>query len=92
MRSKLIGLLAALFLVCGCARKIITTDQIEDIEAELERADKDTLVVFDCDDVLITGPAHTKVLVSEKMPKLVDNLQQRGVQTVILTAYSINAS
>lgn len=33
--------------------KIVTTASLNKIEAELEVSDKDTLVIFDCDDVLI---------------------------------------
>ncbi len=49
-----------LILSCACSRventKIITASQIETIENALENINSDTLVVFDCDDVLITMP------------------------------------
>ncbi|MDR1289323.1 MAG: DUF2608 domain-containing protein [Holosporales bacterium] len=78
--------------------KIITTDKIEDIEAEFERADENTLVVFDCDGVLTTiswdraKSNRQTILVNKKMPQLVDELQQREIKTVVLTALSAKAS
>ncbi|MDR1254875.1 MAG: DUF2608 domain-containing protein [Puniceicoccales bacterium] len=109
--------------------KITVVDRIKGIEAELKKADKNTFVVFDCDDVLTTISSHVwmrsnkaiflelykkefpnfsheqllrhlslivashdNILVSKKMPKLVDNLQQRGIKTAVLTAFSTKAS
>jgi hypothetical protein len=55
------------FLLCGCTEKvqkmhqdhlvakIITTDKVEDIETELAQIDENTLVVFDCDGVLVAN-------------------------------------
>ncbi|GHU17835.1 hypothetical protein FACS189472_05290 [Alphaproteobacteria bacterium] len=55
-------IIALLFLlgVSSLEAKIITTDKIEDIEVEFAKADNETLVIFDCDDVLIE--AHDAIL------------------------------
>ncbi|MDR0968192.1 MAG: DUF2608 domain-containing protein [Holosporaceae bacterium] len=55
-----------------CESKIISTDKIDDIEAEFAQADNETLVAFDCDAVLVEfcdnilkHPNRKKILISD---------------------------
>ncbi len=129
---KLLKILTIIcFFVSGCDRnninnQLIVTDKFEVIEKETKNVDTDTLVVFDCDYVLITFKdqifssqysnelkeciekslakfpgknraekyenvkgmvllSSESMLVDEKMPSLVKNLQNRGVKTLVLT-------
>ncbi len=104
---------------------ITNTDSIDVVKEELSKADKNTLVIFDCDDVLIhkTDALFSKknekefnkcvknilmknplailslhefvgivfesvdqILVDEKLPEIVSNLQKNGVKVIVLTA------
>ena len=117
--SKFFAVLLLFFQVA--LGKIVTTDSLTDIEKLLDNADKQSLVIFDCDDVLIRqtdatcSPEGWKVLsgylaaVSKKspelgqkltrtiwetapqtlvdsdMPRLVAQLQKRGIKVMVLT-------
>jgi hypothetical protein len=102
---------------------IVSSSDICDLERALANVDGDALVVFDCDDVLITIPeqiagergkkffhewcgknianlseqllydlmtfilmSNRSYLVNEKMPKIVQGIQERGVGCIVLTA------
>ncbi|MDR1432973.1 MAG: DUF2608 domain-containing protein [Puniceicoccales bacterium] len=104
---------------------IVVTDDIGDIKKELRSADTDTLVAFDCDDVLTTledqiwkrenyqffvkwcanafSDASMETLhcvsdfiltvgrnclVNEEMPRIVDDLHAKNIQSMVLTALS----
>lgn len=120
-------LLMSLFVV-GCATdgftETIITDDDEILHQILDKTDKNTLVVFDCDEVLITptdtlfspanknnykrtieyltqkvGPSKADdilidlrkqykfVLVDEKLPRIIKNLQKNGTKVLVLTAH-----
>lgn len=116
---------ALVFLTGAIFSEIITVDSITGLEAELNKADADTLVIFDCDDTLIhktdiifdqqnekvlkryiefaikkyhlevvhlneikyiVMQNNNQVLVNEKLPNLISNLQTKGVKAIVLTA------
>lgn len=73
MNKIIIGLL--LFLVLSTQAEIITTDKIDDIEIEFARADNETLVVFDYDDVLIEPVDLALLTINEDVSeKIADNI------------------
>lgn len=65
-----------LLMVVACSQnsKIITTNDVSIIESELRNANKDTLVIFDCDDVLIYYPDTVFRVENEKI--LAENREQ----------------
>ena len=131
MKKKIQGvffcLLMSLFVV-GCSTdgftEIIITNDDKILHQILNKADENTLVVFDCDEVLITptdtlfSPANESnykktikyltqkmnpseaddvlidlrkqykfVLVDEKLPDIIKNLQKNGTKVLVLTAH-----
>ncbi len=72
---------------------IVTLSNPQDLRSFLEsNADENTLVVFDCDEVLLKQGSNGSEPMNDQIVEIVSTLQDRGVRVLVLSAvFHINA-